>query len=75
MFPTPEKQQLPLERCMRLLPHHQDTGGFFVAVLEKVGDLPVIEWPNSRHRYMKGEAALNLLPTCAGLWLPVRACA
>ena len=31
---------LPLERCMRLLPHHQDTGGFFVAVMEKVS-----EWP------------------------------
>jgi hypothetical protein len=23
MFSTPEKQQLPLERCMRILPHHQ----------------------------------------------------
>lgn len=25
---------------MRILPHHQDTGGFFVAVLEKVKSLP-----------------------------------
>ena len=25
---------------MRILPHHQDTGGFFVAVLEKVRLLP-----------------------------------
>lgn len=25
---------------MRILPHHQDTGGFFVAVLEKVASLP-----------------------------------
>lgn len=25
---------------MRILPHHQDTGGFFVAVLEKVTRLP-----------------------------------
>lgn len=25
---------------MRVLPHHQDTGGFFVAVLEKVKALP-----------------------------------
>lgn len=23
MFSSPEKQQLPLERCMRILPHHQ----------------------------------------------------
>eukprot|EP00198_Chlamydomonas_reinhardtii_P014070 XP_001703407.1 tRNA-(m5C) methyltransferase [Chlamydomonas reinhardtii] len=41
MFSTPEKAQLPLERCMRFLPHHGDTGGFFVAVLRKVrGALP-----------------------------------
>ena len=25
---------------MRILPHHQDTGGFFVAVLEKIDQLP-----------------------------------
>ena len=25
-----------LRRCMRLLPHHQNTGGFFVALLRKV---------------------------------------
>ena len=25
---------------MRILPHHQDTGGFFVAVLEKIDHLP-----------------------------------
>ena len=35
-FPSAEKAQLPLHRCMRFLPHHQDTGGFFVAVLQKV---------------------------------------
>lgn len=29
---------------MRILPHHQDTGGFFVAVLEKVKALP---WENN----------------------------
>lgn len=23
MFSTPEKEQLPLDRCMRILPHHQ----------------------------------------------------
>jgi hypothetical protein len=28
------------ERCMRILPHHQDTGGFFVAILRKVRPLP-----------------------------------
>ena len=37
MFPDAQSDAFPLARCMRFLPHHQDTGGFFVAVLEKVG--------------------------------------
>ena len=28
---------LGLERCMRLLPHDQDCGGFFIAIFEKIG--------------------------------------
>lgn len=31
---------LPLERCVRILPHDQNTGGFFIAVLDKVSSLP-----------------------------------
>lgn len=31
---------LNLQRCMRILPHHQDTGGFFIAVLHKKSGLP-----------------------------------
>lgn len=31
---------LPLERCMRIVPHDQNTGGFFIAVLHKVLPLP-----------------------------------
>ena len=37
MFPDAESDAMPLHRCMRFLPHHQDTGGFFVCVLQKVG--------------------------------------
>ena len=43
MFADEASAALPLERCMRVLPHHGDTGGFFIAVLRKVapvGDLP-----------------------------------
>lgn len=38
MFPKVEGSpafDLPLERCMRVYPHMQDTGGFFITVLEK----------------------------------------
>lgn len=39
MFPKEEYASLGLERAMRILPHLQDTGGFFIAVLEKVDEL------------------------------------
>ncbi|CAH2231732.1 jg14312 [Pararge aegeria aegeria] len=42
MFP-PKSEDLDkfhLDRCIRILPHHQDTGGFFVAVFEKTAPLP-----------------------------------
>lgn len=38
MFPRPEGSDcadLPLDRCMRVYGHLQDTGGFFITVLEK----------------------------------------
>ncbi|CAG5049812.1 unnamed protein product [Parnassius apollo] len=41
MFP-PKPEDLDkynLEKCIRILPHHQDTGGFFVAVFEKTSQL------------------------------------
>eukprot|EP00794_Sanderia_malayensis_P018755 gene18755-20646_t len=42
MFPPTleEAQQLNLNRCMRVYPHQQDTGGFFIAVLRKTKVLP-----------------------------------
>lgn len=39
MFPVGDANH-HLERCLRLLPHQQDTGGFFIAILEKVRPLP-----------------------------------
>ncbi|GAB7349355.1 hypothetical protein MBLNU459_g8485t1 [Dothideomycetes sp. NU459] len=38
MFP-PSGHQLPLDRCMRVYPHQQDTGGFFITVLEKKSEI------------------------------------
>ncbi|XP_050530543.1 tRNA (cytosine(34)-C(5))-methyltransferase isoform X2 [Daktulosphaira vitifoliae] len=39
MFP-PIEDKHNLTKCIRILPHHQDTGGFFVAVLIKIKSLP-----------------------------------
>ncbi|CAN8328548.1 unnamed protein product [Cochlearia groenlandica] len=41
---------LPLERCVRILPHDQNTGGFFVAALHKVSPLPEIQEKQSQRR-------------------------
>ncbi|KAK3391096.1 mitochondrial GTPase 2-like protein [Podospora didyma] len=35
MFPRPGQEDIPLERCMRVYAHQQDTGGFFITVLHK----------------------------------------
>lgn len=43
----------PLELCMRFLPHHQDTGGFFVAVLEKVSECTDLVVPRNAQRAAK----------------------
>ncbi|XP_020284841.1 tRNA (cytosine(34)-C(5))-methyltransferase isoform X2 [Pseudomyrmex gracilis] len=58
MFPpqADEVSKFHLERCMRILPHHQDTGGFFVAVLEKVASLP---WESESGTLNKNEQNLG----------------
>lgn len=35
-----EVSALPLERCMRIVPHDQNSGAFFIAVLHKLSPLP-----------------------------------
>ncbi|XP_068700887.1 RNA cytosine-C(5)-methyltransferase NSUN2-like isoform X1 [Montipora foliosa] len=47
--------ELHLERCMRVYPHQQDTGGFFIAVLEKKCEAP---WENGN----RGSTNHRLLP-------------
>ncbi|KAL1519546.1 hypothetical protein AB1Y20_023061 [Prymnesium parvum] len=52
---------LPLERCSRLLPHDQDTGGFFIALLRKTAPLP------------SGEGGPARLPAASASELPAPA--
>uniref|UniRef100_A0A8C6M6I2 tRNA (cytosine(34)-C(5))-methyltransferase n=1 Tax=Nothobranchius furzeri TaxID=105023 RepID=A0A8C6M6I2_NOTFU len=62
MFPPkdPEKvANLHLQRCMRILPHHQNTGGFFVAVLVKKAPMP---WNKRYPKVVLTTDASSLLP-------------
>uniref|UniRef100_A0A8C7TKP8 tRNA (cytosine(34)-C(5))-methyltransferase n=1 Tax=Oncorhynchus mykiss TaxID=8022 RepID=A0A8C7TKP8_ONCMY len=61
MFPPTDTEKLAnmkLERCMRILPHHQNTGGFFVAVLVKKAPMP---W-NRRFPKLRKEQSSSSLP-------------
>lgn len=51
MFPPTkeEAEKLNLKYCMRIFPHIQNTGGFFIAVLEKNGELPWQKAKKSRY--------------------------
>uniref|UniRef100_A0A060T8Y2 ARAD1D11154p n=1 Tax=Blastobotrys adeninivorans TaxID=409370 RepID=A0A060T8Y2_BLAAD len=35
LFPPSEEEDFNLDRCIRVYPHQQDTGGFFICVFEK----------------------------------------
>ncbi|CDI73817.1 hypothetical protein, conserved [Eimeria praecox] len=39
MFPPLGAESLSLEKCVRVLPHHNNTGGFFVCCLRKIAEL------------------------------------
>jgi tRNA (cytosine34-C5)-methyltransferase len=49
--PTEEEAKTAnLHYCLRLLPHHQNTGGFFIAVLHKKSKLPPLPAPTRTPR-------------------------
>lgn len=39
---SPE-ERIPLENCIRVYPHLQDTGGFFIAIIEKLDDIKIAQ--------------------------------
>jgi hypothetical protein len=46
MFPGDDLERLNIHFCVRVLPHQQDTGGFFISALECVEDYPESTTPN-----------------------------
>ena len=52
--------QQQLKKCVRVLPHLQNTGGFFVALLEKVESLP---WESKRERVFEEREKKEEPPT------------
>lgn len=54
---------LPLERCMRILPHDQNSGAFFIAVFHKRSPLPVVQEQSSGVKGSSRHKARELLET------------
>jgi len=58
MFPSEDgksdedESRVPLERCMRVYPHLQDTGGFFITVLEKRAEIGAVKSEEHGRRKM-----------------------
>ena len=60
LWPPAEAAAMNLDRCSRLLPHDQDTGGFFIALLKKRAPLTP---PGSAAAAAAKAAAPSLPPT------------
>jgi 16S rRNA methyltransferase RsmB/F len=50
MFPPADINSLGMENCLRIYPQDQNTGGFFVAVLEKVSDFGSVDRMTAKGR-------------------------
>uniref|UniRef100_A0A673YWF4 tRNA (cytosine(34)-C(5))-methyltransferase n=1 Tax=Salmo trutta TaxID=8032 RepID=A0A673YWF4_SALTR len=71
MFPPTDTEKLAnmkLERCMRILPHHQNTGGFFVAVLVKKAPMPWNRTFPKVHTHREVPVKVNYDPSFSKGW-------
>ncbi|PWN52711.1 hypothetical protein IE53DRAFT_311553 [Violaceomyces palustris] len=62
IWPKGDEKELGIEHCMRVYPHLQDTGGFFVAVLEKEGDKEAESMSAGMIRAMKAMDSAGVTP-------------
>lgn len=65
MFPPNDPERLPFERCMRVYPHLQDTGGFFIAVLEKKSEIKAR--PEGESKKLEPKTTSSILDTIAAI--------
>lgn len=59
MFPPEESvaKELNIDRCIRILPHQQNTGGFFIAVIRK---LPLVKQCDLDSNYLSATTASSV---------------
>lgn len=54
-FWIPEYDSLPLEKCIRVLPHDQNSGGFFIVLLEKIAEIGNEKSRGARRKMVDGK--------------------
>ncbi|CAH7686336.1 S-adenosyl-L-methionine-dependent methyltransferase [Phakopsora pachyrhizi] len=55
LWPSSNEKELGLDRCLRIYPHLQDTGGFFVSVLQKEDLDEKPKWDNQSKNIQASE--------------------
>jgi len=73
MFPIDDNHQFNLERCLRILPHHQNTGGFFIALIKKKDQLNFIrplKWFKSKS--IKKMKPINCIQSDDQDWIKIK---
>lgn len=58
-FPPANAKDLHLERCVRVYPQDQNTGGFFVSVIQKVAEMPHGKPPAAAEGETEGKRKSN----------------
>ncbi|XP_059307462.1 uncharacterized protein LOC132059021 [Lycium ferocissimum] len=52
-----EVSTLPLERCMRIVPHDQNSGAFFISVFQKLSPLPAAAFQQKKPMSSRGKSS------------------
>ncbi|PHU00009.1 hypothetical protein BC332_29796 [Capsicum chinense] len=52
-----EVSTLPLERCMRIVPHDQNSGAFFISVFQKLSPLPAAAFQQKKPVSSRGKSS------------------
>jgi multisite-specific tRNA:(cytosine-C5)-methyltransferase len=61
--PRSPEERIPLERCIRVYPHLQDTGAFFIAIIEKMDDIKIAQVQNPENAAKAQRAQTNVETT------------
>ncbi|MCD7471915.1 hypothetical protein HAX54_012711 [Datura stramonium] len=72
MISDEEVSTLPLERCMRIVPHDQNSGAFFISVFQKLSPLPAAAFQQKKPVSSRGKSSSSDVPQAESLTTKVK---